>query len=328
MARLSYAQATANVLKCEMRKDPSIIVMGEDIAELGGCFGDLQGVYEEFGPDRVRNTPISENAFIGAAIGAAACGLRPIANLMYDDFSLVCMDQILNQAAKLRYMSGGKIKLPMVIRAPQGIGGGNAGQHSQLLEAFFVHVPGLKLAIPSTPTDLTGLLRTAIYDDNPVIFLDHRRYYLRSLKEDVPDDPDFRIPFGKAKLVREGSDVTIVALQICMQKSLEAAKELEKEGISCEIIDPRTLVPFDREAVINSVKKTGRLIVAHEAIKTGGIGGEIISSVLEDVFDYLKASPLRVGSAYCTVPYSYVLEEAMIPQEKDIFDAVKKVCKK
>ena len=327
MSKKSYIEAVIDVFKQEMRRDPNIFIIGEDIAELGSPFGDTKGLLEEFGPDRVKNTPISECAIVGACTGAACTGLRPIAQLMFVDFTFVAMDQILNQTAKMRYMFGGQAKLPLVIRTQQGIGGNHSGQHSQSLEAIFMHVPGLKVAMPSCPSDVAGLLRTAIRDDNPVLFLEHKGYYFRNLKEEVPDDEEFAIPFGKARIVREGKDVTIVATHMCVQKSTAAAEELAKEGILCEIIDPRTLVPFDKEAVIKSVSKTGRVIVAHESIKTAGPGAEIVSMIVEEDYRLLKSAPVRVGSQYCTVPYSPGLEEAMVPQIEDIYKAVKKACK-
>ncbi|MGI6162202.1 MAG: alpha-ketoacid dehydrogenase subunit beta [Christensenellales bacterium] len=324
MSKKSYIQATIDVFREEMKRDENVILFGEDITLLGGPFGDTKGLVEEFGDRRVRNTPISECAIVGMGIGAAAAGLRPIAQLMFVDFAFVAADQILNQAAKLHYMSGGKMKLPLVIRTQQGIGGNHSGQHSQSLEAIFMHVPGLKVALPSSPADAAGLLRTAIRDDNPVMIIDHKGFYFRNMKSEVPDDSEFMIPFGKANVIQEGSDVTVVATQLCVQKSVEAAKQV---GISCEIIDPRTMVPLDVDTIVRSVKKTGRLVVAHEAITVAGPGAEIVRLVVEECFGSLQAAPIVVGSQYCTVPYSHVLEEAMIPQINDIASALVRVTK-
>lgn len=327
MAKKSYIQATIDVISEEMRRDPDIFMIGEDIGELGGCFFDVVGLHKEFGDRRIMNAPISEQAIIGAGIGAAMAGLRPISQLMFVDFALVAMDQILNQAAKLRYMSGGQAKLPMVIRTQQGLGGNHSGQHSQSLEAIFMHVPGLKIVMPSSPSEVYGLLRTAIRDDNPVMFLDNKGFYYRNKIEEVSDDDQYLIPFGKARIVKEGTDVTIVATSITVQKALNAAEQLEKEGVSCEILDPRTLIPFDTETLINSIKKTGRLVVAHESVTVAGPGAEIESIAIENAFDEFKSAPVRVGAKYCTVPYCHVLEEAYSAQEKEIYAAVRKTMK-
>lgn len=319
----TYAQAIKDVIAEEMRRDENILIMGEDIAEQGGIFGCTKGLLKEFGEKRVRNTPISEAGFVGAGIGAACCGLRPIVELMYMDFTYVSMDQLLNQAAKIRYMFGGKAKVPMVIRGQQGIGRGNAGQHSQSVEAIFMHIPGLKVVMPSSPADAAGLLRTAIRDDNPVMFFEHKALY--SKKGEVPDDPDFAIPFNKANVVKEGKDVTVIVTHLYIDIALSAAKKLAQEGIDVEIIDPRTLVPFDKETVINSVKKTGRAVVAHEAHRTGGVGAEIASIINEEAFEYLDAPVLRLGAKQCTLPFNLGLENAVIPQEEDLIQAIKVV---
>jgi len=291
----TYAQAIKEVTAEEMRRDENVFVMGEDVEVLGGIFGCTRGLADEFGADRVRNTPISEAGFVGAGLGAACAGMRPVVELMYMDFALVALDQIVNQVAKTRYIFGGKAKIPLVIRGQQGVGRGNAATHSQSLEALFVHFPGLKVAMPSTPEDAAGLLRTAIRDDNPVIFIEHKALYIN--KGEVPDDPDFCIPFGKAKIVREGSDATVIATHTYVQKAVDMAEKLWKEeGISVEVIDPRTLVPFDKETVINSVKKTGRAVVVHEAHKVCGVGAEIASIIQEDAFQYLDAPVIRLGA--------------------------------
>jgi pyruvate dehydrogenase E1 component beta subunit len=324
MSRKKYAVAIRDVLAEEMRKDDGVFVMGEDIAEQGGIFGCTRGLLEEFGAERVRNTPISEAGFIGAGIGASMTGMRPVIELMYMDFTYVAMDMILNQAAKIRYMYGGKATLPLVIRGQQGIGRGNAGTHSQSVEAFFMHIPGLKVAMPSTASDAAGLLRTAIRDNNPVMFFEHKALYAGS--EEVPDDPDFSIPFGRAAIRREGSDVTIVATSLMVSRALEAAESLAKEGIQAEVIDPRTILPLDIDTLVESVKKTGRAVVVHEAHRTGGAGAEIASSITEGAFKYLDAPIARLGAKACTLPFSLVLENAVVPGVEDIAEAAKTVC--
>ncbi len=323
MSRKTYAIAIKDVLAEEMRRDDRIFIMGEDIAEQGGIFGCTRGLLEEFGESRVRNTPISEAGFMGAGVGASLAGMKPVVELMYMDFSLVAADQILNQAAKIRYMYGGKATLPLVIRGQQGIGRGNAATHSQSTEAIFMHIPGLKVAMPSTPADAAGLLRTALRDNNPIMFFEHKLLY--SVKGEVPDDPDFVIPFGKANIVKEGNDVTIIATSQYVGKALTVANKLESEGISAEVIDPRTLVPFDTETVVNSVKKTGRAIVVHEAHKNAGPGAEIASLIMEEAFKYLDAPVLRLGAKACPLPFNLGLENAVVPQEEDIEKAVKSV---
>lgn len=319
----TYAQAIKDVLAEEMRRDDRVFIMGEDIGEQGGIYGCTRGLIQEFGAKRVRNTPISEAGFVGAGIGAACSGLRPVVELMYMDFTYVAMDQILNQAAKIRYMFGGKAKVPMVIRGQQGIGRGNAGQHSQSVEALFVHIPGLKVAIPSTPADAAGLLRTAIRDDNPIMFFEHKVLY--ASKGEVPDDPEFAIEFGKAKVVREGKDVTVIATHLYVEKALTVAKAMEAEGIDVEVIDPRTLVPFDKETILESVKKTGRAVVIHEAHKIGGVGAEIAATIQEEAFAYLDAPVQRLGAKHCTLPFNLGLENAVVPQTEDLIQAIKAV---
>lgn len=319
----SYAQAIKDTTAEEMRRDERVFVMGEDVEVLGGIFGCTRGLADEFGADRVRNTPISEAGFIGAGLGAACCGMRPIAELMYMDFAMVALDQIINQVAKTRYIFGGKAKIPLVIRGQQGVGRGNAATHSQSVEVLFTHFPGLKVVMPSTPADAAGLLRTAIRDDNPVVFIEHKALYVN--KGEVPDDPDFMIPFGKARIVREGTDATVVATHTYVQKAVDMADRLYKEhGISVEVIDPRTLVPFDKETVINSVKKTGRAVVVHEAHKVCGIGAEIASVIQEEAFPYLDAPVIRLGAKQCPLPFNLGLENAVVPQPQDIYDAVMK----
>ena len=268
MAILTYAQAIRETIAQEMRRDGKVFVMGEDVEKLGGTYGCTRDLYKEFGSERVRNTPISEQAFVGAGLGAACGGMRPIVELMYWDFSFVCADQIFNQVAKTRYIFGGQARIPLVIRGQQGTGRGNAATHSQSVESIFMHIPGLKVVCPSTPAEAAGLLRTAIRDDNPVCFFEHKMLY--ATKGEVPEDPDFMIPFGKADIKRAGTDVTIVTNLLYVKHALAAAEELAKEGISAEVIDPRTLVPFDYDTIVESVKKTGRLVVVHEAHQNNG----------------------------------------------------------
>lgn len=323
MSVKKYAVAIRDVIAEEMRKDGNVFVMGEDIAEQGGIFGCTRGLLDEFGNERVRNTPISEAGFIGAAIGAAMTGMRPVVELMYMDFTYVAMDQILNQAAKIRYMYGGKASLPLVIRGQQGIGRGNAGTHSQSLEAFFVHIPGLKVAMPSTAADAAGLLRTAIRDNNPIMFFEHKALYAST--SEVPDDPEFCIPFGKAAIVREGTDITIIATALMVSRALEAAEKLASEGIEAEVIDPRTILPMDLETMVNSVKKTGRALVVHEAHRTLGIGAEIASAITEEAFKYLDAPVARLGAKACTLPFNLVLEDAVVPGIEDIIESAKTI---
>lgn len=323
MSIKTYAMAIRDTMAEEMRRDHRVFIMGEDVETLGGVFGCTKDLYKEFGTERVRNTPISEAGFVGAGIGAACAGMRPIVELMYMDFTFVAMDQLLNQAAKTRYIFGGNAKIPLVIRGQQGIGRGNAATHSQSVETFFMHIPGLKVACPSTPADAAGLLRTAIRDDNPVMFFEHKALYAR--KGDVPDDPEYLIPFGKADVKRAGTDVTIVANLLYVSRALEAADELEKEGIHAEVIDPRTLVPLDIDTIIKSVKKTGRLVVVHEAHRNVGWGAEIAAQVTEAAFPYLDAAPVRLGTAPCPLPFNLGLENAATPQVADIIKAAKAV---
>ena len=324
MSIKTYAVAIRDTLAEEMRRDPAVFVMGEDVAEQGGIFGCTRDLYREFCKDRVRNTPISEAALVGAGIGAASTGMRPVVELMYMDFTYVAMDQILNQAAKIRYMFGGRARVPLVIRGQQGIGRGNAGQHSQSVEAFFMHIPGIKVAMPSTPADAAGLLRTAIRDDNPVLFIEHKALY--AVKGEVPDDPEYTVPFGSARVVREGRDATVIATHLYVDKALRVANTLMKEGISVEVIDPRTLIPFDEQTILKSVAKTHRAVVIHEAHKNAGPGAEIAATIMEKAFDELDAPVLRLGAKACTLPFNLGLENAVVPQESELLDAVRRVC--
>ena len=324
MSIKTYATAVRDTIAAEMRRDPKVFVMGEDVETIGSIFGCTRDLTSEFGVERAFNTPISEAGFVGAGLGAACTGMRPIVELMYMDFSFVAMDQLLNQVAKTRYIFGGRAKIPLVIRGQEGIGRGNAATHSQSVETIFMHFPGLKVACPSTGRDAAGLLRTAIRDDNPVMFFEHKALY--SSKCDVPDDPEFMLPFGKADIKREGTDVTIVANLLYVSRALEAAEELQKQGVSAEVIDPMTLVPFDKETVINSVKKTGRLVVVHEAHRTAGWGAEVAAMVTEEAFRYLDAAPVRLGTKACPLPFNVELENAATPQIADIVAAARSVC--
>nr|WP_275891464.1 alpha-ketoacid dehydrogenase subunit beta [Bacillus sp. PDNC022] len=320
---ISYLEAVREAMSQEMRENQDVFILGEDIGVYGGAFGVTRGMIEEFGPERVRNTPISEAAIAGGAVGAALTGMRPILELQFSDFITIAMDQLVNQAAKTRYMFGGKGKVPLVVRTPAGSGTGAAAQHSQSLEAWMAHIPGLKVVQPSTAYDAKGLLKAAMDDDNPVIFYEHKLLY-KTIGE-VPEE-QYSIPLGKADVKRNGKDVTIVATAIMVHKALEAAKELEAEGIDVEIIDPRTLVPLDEETIIESVKKTGKCIVVHEAVKRGGYGGEIASMIAEsEAFDYLDTPIKRLGGLAVPIPYNPTLEKAVIPQVPDIIEAAKEL---
>src|SRR5437764_2299059 len=324
---ITYAEALNEALREEMRRDAAVFVMGEDVAGWGGggIFGVTKGLSDEFGTERVRDTPISEEAIAAVAIGAAATGSRPVAEIMYVDFIGLAMEPIVNQAAKLRYMFGGKAKVPIVIRAQEGAGRGNAAQHSQSLEAWFCHIPGLKVVTPSTPADAKGLLKSAIRDDNPVIFLEHKVLYFA--KGPVPEG-DYTVPLGVADVKREGKHVTVVGVHTMVGKALKAAEQLAEEGIELEVIDPRTLVPLDEQTIIDSVKKTGRLIVTHEAYTRGGYGAEIISRVVNSAFDYLDAPPQRVCARDVPVPYNATLETAALPQVEDLVAAARALVNK
>jgi pyruvate/2-oxoglutarate/acetoin dehydrogenase E1 component len=322
MPNMTVAQALNDAHKVEMERDPKIYVAGEDVGVYGGIFGVTAGLLDQFGDKRVKDTPITESAIIGTAVGAATVGLRPVIELMFVDFIGVALDQLYNQAAKMKYMFGGKAKIPMVMRASCGAGIGAAAQHSQSLEALFMHLPGLKVVMPSTPHDAKGLLIEAIRDDNPVVFLEHKLLY--ALEGEVPDGA-YTIPFGQADIKREGKDVTVVATAQMVHTALSAAEKLATDGISVEVVDPRTLCPLDEEGIIGSVKKTHRLVIVHEEVKFAGSGAEISAMVAEKAFDYLDAPILRVAAPFCPVPFSAPLEQAFIPSEKQIIEAVRKV---
>jgi pyruvate/2-oxoglutarate/acetoin dehydrogenase E1 component len=322
MAQMNMSLAINNAMDLEMERDSTVFLIGEDIGLTGGVFGTTAGLYAKFGDKRVMDTPISESGFVGAAAGAAALGLRPVVSLMFVDFIGVCLDQILNQAAKMRYMFGGKAKIPMVVRANFGAGLGAGAQHSQSLEAFFMHIPGIKVIMPSTPYDAKGLLIAAIRDDNPVIYLEHKMLY--GMPGEVPEE-SYTIPIGSADIKRPGTDVTVVATGFMVHHALKAAEKAEADGISVEVLDPRSLLPLDETVILESVKKTHRLIVVHEAVKFAGCGAEIAAMVAEKAFDYLDAPIMRIGAPFCPVPFSPVLEAAYLPGEAAIRDALRSI---
>jgi len=305
-----------------MQRDPDVFLIGEDIGVHGGAFGVCRGLLEEFGPQRVVATPISEAAIIGAAAGAAVVGCRPVAEIMYMDFMTIAMDQIVNQVAKMRYMFGGKARLPLVIRTPSGAGRGQAAQHMQSLEAWFIHVPGLKVVMPSTPRDAKGLLKSAIRDDNPVIFVEHKLLY--ATRGEVPDD-EVLIPLGQAEVKRPGRDATVVATSRMVRFALSAAERLSEEGIEVEVMDPRTLVPLDIETIVESVKRTNRVLIVHEACERGGVGAEIAAQIQERAFDWLDAPIKRLANPNVPIPFAQNLEALAIPDEERIAAAVREL---
>jgi pyruvate dehydrogenase E1 component beta subunit len=318
---MTYREAVRDALIESMRADDDVFIMGEDIAEMGGSMAVTQGLLDEFGPERVRNTPISEMAIVGAGIGAAMAGMRPVVEIMYEDFLTLSLEQIVNQAAKHRYMSGGQIKVPLTIRTQGGAGWSPGAQHAQQLEAWLVHIPGLKVVFPSTPEDVRGLLWTAIQDDNPIVFFEHRLLY--PVKGEVPAEIE-PIPLGKARTIRKGTDVTVIAMGPLVHRSIEAAEEAEAEGISVEIIDPRTLQPLDEDALVESVKKTNRVVVAHEAVTRMGFGAEVAAVLQYKAFDYLDAPIERVGAKFAPLAFAPVMEQFIIPHAADVLAAIKR----
>jgi pyruvate dehydrogenase E1 component beta subunit len=321
--QITYREALREALREEMSRDPSVFLLGEDIGRhWGGAFKVTEGLAEEFGDERVRDTPISESTIVGTAVGSAITGMRPVAEIMFGDLTALAMDQIANQAAKIRYMFGGQAKCPMVVRTSFGAGVNIASHHSQSLEAWFMHVPGLYVAVPSTPKDAKGLLKSAIRGENPVIFCEHKLLY--SIKGEVPED-DYLVPFGVADIKREGTDVTVVATLYMVHKALAAAQTLAQDGINVEVIDPRTLTPLDKTTIVKSVKKTGRVVVVSEDCKTTGVSAEIAAVVAEEAIDYLDAPIKRVTGADTPIPFSPTLEQFVIPNEKSIVKAVKGV---
>lgn len=323
--RMSISHAIREAMREEMLRDENVIMMGEDLGTMGSPFGITLGFLEEFGKNRVIETPISESGFTGMAVGAAMRGIRPVVELMYDDFISCAMDPVMNQAAKLRYMTGGQVTIPMVVRAPMGAGRRNAGQHSQCLEALFTHIPGLKVVCPSTAEDAKGLMKSAIRDNDPVIFLEHKLTYAR--KEEVSEG-EYVIPIGKADVKRAGSDITIITWSRQVFFALDAAKALTEEGIDAEILDLRTLVPLDFEAIEASVKKTHNVMIVEEGVKRGGIGAELSAQIMEDLFDELDSPVARVAGLNVVSPFSPPLEDAVFPQIDDIVAAAKRVLNK
>ena len=319
MAELMYREALNQALAEEMRRDPLVFTMGEGIAERGGSYKVTEGLFKEFGPERVLDTPISEASFTGCGVGAALVGTRPVVEILFIDFTGLIMDQIVNQAAKYEFMSGGQGKVPMVLRTQGGAGNGLAGQHSQSLEALFYHIPGLKVVMPATPYDAKGLMKASIRDDNPTIFIEHKLLYMT--KGEVPED-DYIIPLGQADIKRPGDDITLISYSYMTLKCLEAAEALVAEGINVEVVDLRTLTPLDKETILESVEKTGRAIVVHEAVKRGGIGGDIASMIMEEAYDDLDGPVKRICGKNTTIPYNLDLEKACVPSVAEIIEGI------
>jgi pyruvate dehydrogenase E1 component beta subunit len=318
---LMYREALNEALKEEMRKDERVFIMGEGIAGRGGSYKVTVDLLDEFGAERVIDTPIAEASFTGAGVGAAIAGMHPVVEILFVDFSMLTLDQVINQAAKYKFMSGGKGKVPLVIRTQGGVGNGLAAQHSQSLEAIFYHIPGLRLAVPSTPFDAKGLLKSAISMENPVIFMEHKLLYMT--KGYVPDN-EYLLEFGKADIKRGGTDVTIIAWSNMVSRALSAAEKLSYEGIDAEVIDPRTLVPLDLDLICSSIQKTEHVVIVQEAVRRGGVASDIASHIQANVFDYLDAPIEIVAGLNTPIPFNLNLESASIPQEKDIINAVKR----
>ena len=321
MPEITYREAVRDALAVAMRNDDDEFIMGEDIDEMGGSMGVTQGLLDEFGPERVRNTPLSEMAIVGAGIGAAMAGMRPVVEIMYEDFLTLSLEQIVNQAAKHRYMSGGQVTVPLTIRTQGGAGWSPGAQHAQQLEAWLVHVPGLKVLYPSTPEDVRGLLWSSIYDDNPIVFFEHRLLY--PVKGEVPEEIE-PLPIGKARVVRSGTDVTVIAIGPLVHRALDAAKQAEAEGISVEVVDPRTLQPLDEDTLVASVKKTNRAVVAHEAVTRMGFGAEVAAVLQYKAFDYLDAPIERVGAKFAPLAFAPVMEQFVVPHAEDVLAAIKR----
>lgn len=320
MAQLTYLEAIRSGLQEEMARDGAVYVLGEDVT-MGGPFGATKGLVEVFGDRRILNTPISESTVMGMATGAATLGMRPVVEVMFIDFITLAMDQLVNHAAKLHYMSGGQLRVPLTVRAQGGVVGASGAHHSQSFESWFMHVPGLKVVMPSNPADAKGLLKASIRDDSPVLFIEHRGLYWS--RGDVPEGEHI-VPLGVAEVKRTGKDITVLALSRMVNVALEAAEKLAEQGISVEVVDPRTLSPLDLDTIVASVRKTGRLVIAHEAVETGGAGGEIAAQVQEEAFDYLDSPILRVGAPFCPVPASPSLEQAFLPGCDQVISAVLK----
>ena len=322
MKETTVLEAIREAIAEEMERDRNVFMIGEDIGQFGGALGQTKGLFDRFGDERILDTPISEAAIVGAAVGASMLGMRPIADIMFTDFSTLAMDQIINQAAKARFMSGGKVSVPIVIKMQSGAGRGKAAQHSQSFEAIYSHIPGLKVAMPSTPYDAKGLFKTAIRDNDPVVYMEHGSLY--GIKGQIPEE-DYTIPMGVGDIKREGKDISIITYSYMVHKALAAAEILEADGIDAEVVDLRTLKPMDTEIIAASVKKTHRVVVLHEACVTGGIGGEIVAKIAENVFDYIDAPIKRVGIPDVPVPYAKSLEDAIVPNEEMLITCVKEV---
>jgi len=319
MAEIMYRDALRQALFEEMEKDPTVFIMGEGIAGRGGSYKVTEGLLKEFGSGRVVDTPLSEATFTGAAVGAALVGMRPIVEILFVDFTALVMDQLINQAAKYEFMSGGQGKVPMVLRTQGGAGNGLAGQHSQSLEALYYHIPGLKLVMPSTPYDAKGLLKAAIRDDDPVIFLEHKLLYMTT--GEVPEE-EYIVRLGQAEIKRAGEDITVVTYSYMTLKCLEAAEALAQEGISVEVVDLRTLTPLDKGTILDSVEKTGKAIVVNEAVKRGGVGGDIAAMIMEEAYDDLDAPVMRIAGKNTTIPYNLELEKACTPSVEEIVEGI------
>jgi len=325
MREINFRQAIGEALDEEMERDQRVFIIGEDVGVMGGLIGEIGGLYQKYGIDRVRDTPLSEAAILGAAIGAAITGMRPVARMRFGDFLGVAWDEIMNQMTKMRYMFGGKIKMPLTMDALTGAGRRSAAQHSQSIEGMLMSIPGLKIVLPSNAYDAKGLLKTAIRDDNPVMFFEHKLIMWTSPKSEVPEG-EYLIPFGQADIKREGSDVTVVATANMVLRALNAAEKLQQEkGISLEVIDPRTIVPFDKETVLNSVSKTGRLVIFTEECQTGSFAGQVAAIVADEGFDYLDAPIKRVNAPDTPVPYGIILEDFWIPNEDKLIQAVNEI---
>jgi len=323
MRELTYREAVREALRQEMRRDQRVFIIGEDVGVYGGAFGVTMGLVDEFGEGRVVDTPISELGIAGAITGAALVGMRPVGEIMFMDFCTLAMEQLVNQAAKIRFMFGGKARVPFVLRTPAGSGSGAAAQHSQSLENWFVHVPGLKVVMPSSPRDAKGLLTSSIRDDNPVIFIEHKLLY--NIKGLVPEEP-YTTPLGTAEVKREGRDATVVATSVMVRRSLEAAEYMAREGVELEVVDPRTLKPMDEATIMQSVKKTGRVLIVHEACKTGGYGGEVAAVIAEsEAFSYLDAPIMRLAGRDMPIPYNPTLEHHTVPQTESIIEAAREL---
>jgi len=315
MRELTFREAVREALREEMKRDPSVFLMGEEIAEYGGSYKVTQGLLDEFGHERIRNTPLAEASIAGAALGAALVGMRPVAEIMYIDFSFIAADQIINQIAKLRYMTGGMVKVPLVIRT-QGGGGVAAGpHHSQSLEAIYAHIPGLLVVMPSNAYDAKGLLKSSIREDNPVIFIEHKKLYGEACE--VPEE-EYLVPLGKGEVKRQGKDITVVAYSRSAIRALTVAEELEKDGIELEVVDPRTLKPLDEDVILSSVQKTGKVMIVYEACRTGGFGAEIAAVIGEKAFDYLDAPIKRVAALDSPIPFNPKMEDYILPNEENI----------